>query len=107
MPWCRSARAGRDYRISMSMKSTALETRTPFLTCERINLPEALAAFTINAAYTNRLEKTTGSIEVGKNADLIVLDHNLFAIPATEIERSKVLLTFFEGRAVYRDLERF
>jgi predicted amidohydrolase YtcJ len=106
MPLCRSARVGRDYRISMSKKSTALETRTPFLPSERINLPEALAAFTINAAYTNRLEKTTGSIEVGKNADLIVLDHNLFAIPATEIDRSKVLLTLFEGRAVYGDLER-
>jgi Amidohydrolase family len=106
MPLCRSARVGRDYRISMTKKSTALETRTPFLPSERINLPEALAAFTINAAYTNRLEKTTGSIEVGKNANLIVLDHSLFAIPATEIDKSKVLLTLFEGRAAYGDLEQ-
>ena len=82
------------------------ETHTPFLPGERINLPEALAAFTINAAYTNRLEKTTGSIEVGKNADLIVLDHNLFAIPVSEIDKSKVLLTLFAGRPVHGDLGR-
>ena len=80
------------------------ETRTPFLPAERINLPEALAAFTINAAYVNRLEKTTGSIEVGKLADLVVLDHNLFAIKPTQIGKSHVLVTLFEGKTVHGDL---
>ena len=44
----------------------------------------------------------TGSIEVGKNADLVVLDHNLFAIPATEIDKPKVLLTLFGGASGQR-----
>jgi predicted amidohydrolase YtcJ len=48
-------------------------------------------------------ETETGSIEVGKAADLIVLDRNLFEIPAHEIHRAKVLLTLLDGKAVYRD----
>jgi predicted amidohydrolase YtcJ len=70
---------------------------------ERISLPAALAAFTINAAFANRLEKTTGSLEAGKSADLIVLDHNLFAIAPTHIAKAHVLLTLFEGRPVHGD----
>ncbi len=79
------------------------DTKTPFLPDERITLPEALAAFTINAAYTNRDEKDTGSLEVGKRANLAVLDRNLFEIPPTEISDTKVLLTLFEGKPVYGD----
>jgi predicted amidohydrolase YtcJ len=77
----------------------------PFLPEERITLPEALAAFTINAAYTNRDEKSTGSLEVGKRADLAVLDRNLFDIPVSEISETRVLLTLFDGRPVYGTLE--
>ena len=91
-----SANPLEEIQVAVTRMGPRGETHTPFLPGERIDLPEALAAFTINAAYTNRLEKTTGSIEVGKNADLIVLDHNLFAIPASEIDKSKVLLTLFE-----------
>lgn len=80
------------------------ETMTPFLPVERVNLPEAIAAFTINAAYVNRHETETGSIEVGKLADLAILDRNLFEIPASEISDAKVLVTLFEGKAVHGDL---
>ena len=80
------------------------ETRTPFLPAERIGLPEAIAAFTINAAYVNHLDRQTGSVEVGKYADLVVLDHNLFAIPPEEISDAKALVTLFEGKAVHGDL---
>ncbi len=77
------------------------ETSKPFLPDERIDLPSALAAFTINAAYVNSLEKETGSIEVGKFADLVVLDRNLFAIQPTELSETSVLLTLLEGRPVH------
>lgn len=79
------------------------EPTTPFMPEERIGLPAAIAAFTINAAYTNRDEKNTGSLEVGKRANLAVLDRNLFEIPATEISETKVLLTLFEGKPVHGD----
>lgn len=80
------------------------DTTVPFLPAESIALPEALAAFTINAAYTNRDEQNTGSLEVGKLANLAVLDRNLFEIPAAEMSDTKVLLTLFEGKPVHGDL---
>ncbi len=75
-----------------------------FLPNESITLPEAIAAFTINAAYTNRDEKNSGSLEVGKVANLAVLDRNLFEIPLAEIWNTKVLVTLFEGQPVHGDL---
>lgn len=80
------------------------DTKVPFLPAESIALPEALAAFTINAAYTNRDEKNTGSLEVGKRANLAVLDRNLFEIPPSEMSDTKVLVTLFEGRPVHGEL---
>jgi predicted amidohydrolase YtcJ len=70
---------------------------------ERATLEQMIASFTINGAYANFLENTTGSIEVGKMADLIVLDKNLFQVPAAEISKVKVILTFFEGKEVFTD----
>lgn len=70
---------------------------------EVVDLPLMLAGYTINGAYVNFQEHETGSIEVGKAADLIVLDRNLFEIPAHEIHRAKVLLTLLEGQEIYRD----
>ena len=80
------------------------ETTEPFLPQERIGLPLALAAFTINAAYVNSQEDTTGSIEVGKYADLIVVDRNLFDIEPEGISETNVLVTMIEGQVVHGDL---
>ena len=62
-----------------------------------------IRSFTINGAFANFLEKEIGSIEVGKKADLIVIDKNLFEIPVTEINKAKVLMTLFEGKEVFID----
>jgi hypothetical protein len=70
---------------------------------EEATLDQMIASFTINGAYANFLEKSAGSLEVGKTADLIVLDRNLFKIPAREISKAKVLLTLFEGKEVFKD----
>ncbi|WP_373989262.1 amidohydrolase [Duganella sp. BuS-21] len=61
----------------------------------------ALRAITLNAAYTLRQEMQTGSLEVGKLADLIVLDRNFFTIPAEDIANIKVLQTVVGGKVVY------
>lgn len=68
---------------------------------EAVDLPLLLAGYTINGAYVNFEESETGSIEVGKAADLIVLDRNLFEIPSHEIHLAKVLLTLLEGKDVF------
>jgi predicted amidohydrolase YtcJ len=62
-----------------------------------------LRAITLNAAYTLRQENSTGSLEAGKLADLIVLDRNFFTIPAEDIANIKVLQTMVGGKVVYQD----
>lgn len=80
-------------------------TGEPFLPDERIDLETALAGFTINSAYVNHLDHLTGSVEVGKRADLAVLDRDVFANPAEEIADASVVLTFVDGERVF-DAER-
>ena len=80
-------------------------TGEPFLPDERIDLPTAMAGFTINSAYVNHLDDLTGSIEVGKRADLAVLDRDVFEHPVDEIADASVVLTFVDGERVY-DAER-
>jgi predicted amidohydrolase YtcJ len=75
----------------------------PWNPAERVDLPTMIAMYTINAAYEHHLERETGSIEVGKLADLIVLDKNLFEVPAGEIHTVRVLRTLLEGKTVYQD----
>lgn len=79
------------------------ETDEPFYPEERIDLPSAIAAFTINAAYVNHIDDITGSIEAGKLADLIVLDRNLFELKQADISDTQVLLTLMEGEPVHGD----
>ena len=76
-------------------------TGEPFLPNERIDLPTALAGFTINSAYVNHLDHITGSIEVGKRADLAVLDRDVFAHPVEEIADASVTGTFVDGERVF------
>lgn len=70
---------------------------------EHITLPQALRMGTMGTAYQLHQDKVTGSIQVGKFADLIVLDQNLFKIPAMQISSTKVLLTMIGGKVVWQD----
>lgn len=70
---------------------------------EVASLDQMLAAYTIDGAWIAGLENETGSIEVGKAADLVVLERNLFEVPAAQIAEVSVLLTLLEGEEVYRD----
>jgi len=77
----------------------------PLLPEEAIDLATAIKAATLGAAYGNFLDQETGSIEVGKLADLIVIDRNLFDIPARDISEASVMLTLFEGESVFGSLD--
>jgi predicted amidohydrolase YtcJ len=72
-----------------------------FLPAERIGLHDAIAAFTIGSAYVNHADDVSGSVEVGKSADLVVLDRNLFAHPVEEIALANVDMTFARGQLVH------
>ena len=77
-----------------------------FLPEERLDLPTAHRTRSRwDRAYVNHLEADTGSIEVGKLADLVVLDRNLFERPGTDISAGRVLLTLVEGRTVHAEPE--
>ena len=69
---------------------------------ERVDLATMIEAYTVNGAYLMRRENVSGSIEVGKRADLIVLDRNLFEIPVEEISEVAVELTLFDGKVVHQ-----
>ena len=68
---------------------------------QAITLEEAIQVHTINAAWVMLLDDVTGSIEFGKSADMIVLNHDLFEIPATDIHKTIVQKTIFKGDVVY------
>jgi len=74
----------------------------PLLPDERLELIDALAAFTAGSAYVNHLDET-GTLEVGKLADLAVLDRDLFDRGAGAIGEARVVGTFIDGRPVYED----
>ena len=65
-------------------------------------MKEALQAHTIHAAYEAHLENVTGSIEVGKSAELAVLDSDLETTPADRIQDIEVLETVFKGKTVFK-----
>ena len=69
---------------------------------ERMELTEMLKAYTINAAEVMHQGQFTGSIEVGKFADLIILEKNLYEIPHKEIGEVRVIETILEGNTVFR-----
>ncbi|RUU58255.1 amidohydrolase, partial [Mesorhizobium sp. M2C.T.Ca.TU.009.01.2.1] len=68
---------------------------------QAIDVATALEIFTINSARAIGLADTVGSIEIGKSADLIVLDRNVLETPAEDLADTKVLTTWFEGRVVH------
>jgi predicted amidohydrolase YtcJ len=72
-----------------------------FLPDERIDLATALRAFTMGSAYVNHLDDLTGSIEVGKLADLVVVDRDLVEQDILGLAETRVQLTLIEGERVF------
>jgi predicted amidohydrolase YtcJ len=77
------------------------DARKPWNPDEVVDLRTMIALYTINAAFANRQERETGSIELGKLADLVVLQKNLFEVDPREISGVRVVRTLLEGRTVY------
>jgi len=77
--------------------------QAPLLPEQSIGLQDVVDAYTINAALALKQERTTGSLEPGKLADLIVLDRDIFAIDPFDLHNTRVLATYLDGRQVYAD----
>ncbi|HBO13911.1 MAG TPA: hydrolase, partial [Halieaceae bacterium] len=69
---------------------------------ERITLTRAIRGYTLDAAWQLRLEDEIGSIEPGKQADLVVLNRNLFDLDPYAIHETDVVMTLVDGEVVYR-----
>jgi predicted amidohydrolase YtcJ len=103
---------GSDWNVSSPNPLDAIETAIhrhdplleegPVLNAEeRVSLELMIDAYTINAAWLMHHEDRVGSIEVGKRADAVVLDRNLFEIPATEISDAQVVMTLLDGETIW------
>ena len=68
---------------------------------QAVDLETAIRIFTINGARAGKSGELTGSIEVGKAADFIVLDQNLFEVPIEAVSDTGVVLTVVNGRRVF------
>jgi len=69
---------------------------------ERITLDQALKAATLDAAYVLGLEDKIGKLEIGKLADIVVLEKDLYKIPLSQISTTKVKLTMMNGKITYQ-----
>jgi predicted amidohydrolase YtcJ len=94
-----------EIEVAVTRVPTDRRGADPFLPSERLDLRRALEAFTSGSAYVNHLDQETGSLAVGKLADAVVLDRNLFAPDAGPIGEARVLMTLVEGHAVFEDPE--
>jgi predicted amidohydrolase YtcJ len=68
---------------------------------QKITVAEAVRAYTMGSAYASGDEKLKGSIEVGKLADLVALSADIFKSDPAEIEKTKVVMTIFDGKVIY------
>lgn len=66
-----------------------------------VSVEDMVKTATYNAQYQNFQEEKTGSIEVGKAADIVVLDKNIYEIDPSEIAKTKVLKTFWNGETTF------
>jgi len=73
-----------------------------FVPEQRLTVAAAIDAYTLGAAFAGRREKSEGSLEIGKLADLIIVSQNVFDIPPRRIAATKVITTIVGGRLVYQ-----
>jgi hypothetical protein len=106
--------AGSDWSVSSMNPLEAMQvavtrlglsdsTGKPWLPDERVDLATMIRAYTLGGAIASEHDSLTGTLAVGKAADVIVLSDDLFALAPQRIAKARVLLTLLNGRAVYRD----
>lgn len=89
--------------IATAVTRRTLDGRHPdgWIPEQKISVEEAVRAYTAGSAYAEFAENDKGTISVGKLADLVILDRDIFSVDPGEIEKAKVLTTIVDGRVVY------
>lgn len=103
--------AGSDWSVTtpdpiqaMAVAATRHDPGSPdpsWIPGQRVTVEQMLAAYTCNGAFLNHCERERGSLEVGKFADLVVLNRDLLEVSPSQLHQVKVELTMFEGRIIY------
>jgi predicted amidohydrolase YtcJ len=88
---------------AVTRETTEGEPKGGWIPTERISLADAIRGYTLNAAFAGHREKTEGSLEPGKLADLIVVSQNVFQVDPHHITDTKVVMTMVGGRVVYEE----
>jgi len=86
---------------AVTRQTTEGEPEGGWIPSERLSIEDAIKGYTINAAYAGHREKSEGSLEPGKVADLIVVSQDLFKVDPARIRNTDVLLTMVGGKIVY------
>jgi predicted amidohydrolase YtcJ len=73
-----------------------------FVPSQRLSVAKAVEGYTMDAAFAGRRERTEGSLEKGKLADLIIVSQNIFEIDPHKISETKVRTTIVGGQVVYQ-----
>jgi len=77
-----------------------------FISTQKLTVAEAVHGYTLGAAFAGRREKTEGSLEAGKLADIIIVSQNIFDIDPHKISNTKVVTTIVGGRVVFQSSEK-
>ena len=94
----------RDPRPFLNMEIAVTRTQDalpPLAPQQAISLQDVVAAYTINGARQLRRDDEIGSITVGKSADFIVLNQDIFNIKVNFISKTRVKETIFRGKIIF------
>ena len=90
--------------VAVTRRGPGLKDGDALFPEEAVKLETMLRAYTLEGAYSLFKENDIGSLEVGKLADIIILDRNLFQILPYEIHNTSVVLTIFNGKVIYKKM---
>jgi predicted amidohydrolase YtcJ len=89
-------------QTAVTRQTTDGKPEAGFVPSQRLTVAQVIEGYTLGAAFAGRREKSEGSLEVGKVADLIVVSQNVFEIAPQKLAETKVLTTIVGGQVVYQ-----
>jgi predicted amidohydrolase YtcJ len=88
-------------QVAVTRQTTEGQPPDGFVRSERLTVAQAIEGYTLDAAYAGRREKSEGSLEIGKLADLIMVDRNILEVDPRTLGETKVVITIVGGKVVY------